>query len=122
MVILERDSSNLTYRQNAFNLLARPYVNAATGQQRAVIIAGNDPALGELNGSINVYSRIEFFNEDVNVAVRLRRGEFAHLNLLAGARFLQMRERLDITATSTVRPAEAVLLGQADHIDRKSVV
>jgi hypothetical protein len=115
VTILERDSSNITYPYGSYPLLARPYVDAATSQPRAEIIAGHDPARGDLTGSINVYSRIEFFTEDVNAAVRLVRSPDAHINLLAGARFIQMRERLDVTATSRVLPAQAVLYGEADH-------
>src|SRR5712691_5540460 len=50
--------------------------------------AGDDPARDDLTGSINVYSRIEFFTEDANAALRLWQFPDRHLNLLVGARFV----------------------------------
>lgn|GEM_PF-3359801 len=113
--ILERDSSNLTYRHHQYTPLARPYVDAATGENRSEVIAGFVPGLGNLAGSINVYSRVEVFGQDANILYRWRTGENYHWNAIVGARFLQMRERLDITATSFVQPAETTVYGQADH-------
>jgi len=114
--ILERDSSNLTYRHHTYSPLVRPYIDAATGEQRTEIIAGFNPGVGDLAGSINVYSRVEVFGQDTNILIRLAENEQIRVHALFGARFLQMRERLDITATSRIKPAEAVIFGQADHI------
>jgi len=112
--ILERDSSNLTFPHTA-TLLARPYVDANDGQQKSYIIAGFNPDFGNLLGSVNVYSRIELFGEDVNLMVRWRSGPNYQISFLFGAHFLQMRERLDITASAWILPDRSTLIGQADH-------
>lgn len=114
--ILERDSSNLTYRHHQYTPLARPYFDAVTGAPRSEVIAGFMPGVGTLAGSINIYSRVEVFGQDTNILYRWREGDNYRVNALVGARFLQMRERLDITATSFVQPEEATIFGQADHI------
>src|SRR5262249_6748429 len=38
-----------------------------------------------------------------------------YLDLLAGAHFLQMRDRLDLTATGRLLPDQAILYGETDH-------
>lgn len=113
---LERDSSNITYRPNTIDPLARPYLDANDGQWKSYIIAGNSAMFGPVSGSINVYSRMEMFEQDVNGMVRLVEGDGYRVNLLAGAHFIQFRERLDLTSVSRVLPAEAILFGVADHI------
>jgi hypothetical protein len=114
---LERDSSNFTVKWNAIPLLARPYVDATDGSEKAFIIAGPSPGVGDLTGAFNAYSRIELFGQDANVLYGLGRGECWKLDALAGFRFLQMRERLDLTGVSKVLPEESTLLSQTDHFD-----
>jgi hypothetical protein len=115
MTLLERDSSNITFDPHTITPLARPYLDANDGQWHSFIVAGASPQFGELSGSVNVYSRVEFFDEDVNVMMRIAEGDQFRLCLLAGARFLQMRERLDITGTSRILPDESTLIGVTDH-------
>jgi hypothetical protein len=112
--VLERDSSNITFPHTT-SLLARPYIDANTGQQSSYIIAGFNPDFGNLLGSINVYSRIEFLGEDVSIMYRWASGPSYQICFLLGAQFLQMRERLDITASAFVLPAQSTLIGMADH-------
>jgi hypothetical protein len=112
---LERDSSNVTVPWGADPVLARPYVDAADGRPKAFVVAGPSPGVGDLAGSFNAYSRIELFGQDASVLFGLARGEAWSVDALAGARFLQMRERLDLTGVSRVLPDEAVLLGATDH-------
>jgi hypothetical protein len=112
---LERDSSNFTVRWNAVPVLARPYVDATDGSQKAFVVAGPSPGVGDLTGSFNAYSRIELFGQDANFLYGLARGESWTLDALAGARFLQMRERLDLTGVSKVLPDESVLQSATDH-------
>ncbi|HEV3144357.1 MAG TPA: BBP7 family outer membrane beta-barrel protein [Gemmataceae bacterium] len=112
--LLERDSSNITFPHTT-SLIARPYIDANTGQQSSYIIAGFNPDFGNLRGSINVYSRIELFGEDVSIMYRWATGPSYQICFLLGAQFLQMRERLDITASAFVLPAESTLIGMADH-------
>jgi hypothetical protein len=114
---LERDSSNLTVPWAGTTLLARPYVDATGGGEKAYIIAGPSPGVGDLTGGFNAYTRIEFFGQDVNVLYGLAAGSNWTLDGLAGFRFLQMRERLDLTGVSKVLPDESILLSATDHFD-----
>ncbi len=112
---LERDSSNITYPAHGIDPLARPYLDANDGQWKSFVVAGNSELFGPVSGSINVYSRMELFHQDVNALIRLRDGDDYRLTLLAGAHFIQLRERLDITSTSRILPDESVLFGVSDH-------
>jgi hypothetical protein len=114
---LERDSSNYTVNWGTVPLLALPYVDAATGSQKAYIIAGPSPGVGDLTGGFNAYSRIELFGQDASFLYGLARGETWKIDALAGLRFLQMRERLDLTSVSKVLPDESILLSATDHFD-----
>ena len=113
---LERDSSNFTVPWGTIPLLARPYVNAADGSPGSFVIAGPSP-VGNLTGGFNAYSRIEFFGEEANALCNLARGSCWSLDALGGLRFLQMRERLDLTGVSKILPDETTLLSQTDHFD-----
>jgi hypothetical protein len=114
---LERDSSNYTVKWGAIPLLARPYIDATDGSEKAFIIAGPSPGVGDLTGAFNAYSRIELFGEDASMLFGLVRNECWKLDALAGFRFLQMRERLDLTGVSKVLPEESTLISQTDHFD-----
>jgi hypothetical protein len=114
---LERDSSNYTVKWNTIPLLARPYVDATDGSQKAYILAGPSPGIGDLTGAFNAYSRIEFFGQDANLLYGISRGDTWKIDLLGGFRFLQMRERLDLTGVSRVLPDETTLLSATDHFD-----
>jgi hypothetical protein len=113
---LERDSSVLNLKDPPDGLLlARPYVDAATGRQQSDVIAGPLPDGREVAGRFYVYQRVELFGEQANWVHNLDRGPAWSFDLLAGAHFLQMRDRFDVTAVSLVLPAEAELLGEEDH-------
>jgi hypothetical protein len=113
---LERDSSNFTVPWGSIPELARPYVNAADGSQKSIVLAGPVPG-GELTGAFNAYSRIELFGQDASLLYGLTRGETWKIDGLAGFRFLQMRERLDLTGVSKVLPDEVILSSATDHFD-----
>jgi hypothetical protein len=113
---LERDSSNFTIKEAPPGmLLARPFIDATTGGQRSEILAGPAPGVGDLTGGFNAYSRIEVFGEEADVTAALLRGDDWRLDFLAGARFLQMRDRVDVTAASYLLPARTTLLADSDH-------
>ncbi len=113
---LERGSSNFTLRHGAVTPLARPYVDALTGTQQAVLVGGDIPGFGPGLGGFNAYTRNELFGQDVNSMAALVQTPDCHINWLLGARFLQLRERLDITATTKIGPDLDGVLGQTDHI------
>jgi Putative beta barrel porin-7 (BBP7) len=114
---LERDSSNFTVKWSSIPFLARPYVDAANGRESAHIIAGPSPGIGDLTGAFNAYSRIELFGQDANLLYGLTQGANWRLDALGGFRFLQMRERLDLTGVSRILPDETILLSATDHFD-----
>jgi hypothetical protein len=113
---LERDSTYFKAVSDGSTLLARPYTDAATGLPASQIIAGPTP-LGWRDGAFVGYSRIELFGEEANAVIPLGQGGMLSCDLLAGSRFLQMRDRLDLTATSHLLPARTTLFGLYDYLD-----
>lgn len=112
---LERDSTYFKAVSAGDVLLARPYFDAVTGQGRSEIVAGPLPGGGRRNGGFNGYSRIELFGEQANLVIPAVTGEAFRLDVLAGAHFLQMRDRVDFTATGRLLPDQATLFGLTDH-------
>jgi hypothetical protein len=112
---LERDSTYFTLKQRSDRLLALSYFDAAANREASLIVAGPDPERGLLWGGFVGYSRIELFGEEVNAVVPLAREEGWALDLLAGARFLQMRDRYHHTASNWVLPEKQVLWGLHDR-------
>jgi hypothetical protein len=113
---LERDSTYLTIKYQSDRLLAFSYVDAATGRQASEVFAGPDPRRGDLQGGFVGYSRIEWFGEEANATFSLAEEEDWKLDLLAGGRFLQMRDRYHQTATSLVLPEQSHLYGVIDNV------
>lgn len=113
-VFLERDSTYFKVVSDGSTLLARPYINAQDGSSVSEIIAG-PTAAGLRNGGFNGYSRIEFFSQEANLVRNLLDGPLGRLDLLAGTRFLQMRDRLDLTAVGRLLPDQTTLYGLTDH-------
>ncbi len=110
---LERDSTHFRLDSNGSTLLARPYFNA-DGSPASAIVAGQTPE-GLRSGSFVGYSRIELFGEEANLIGLLLRGGDFRLDLLGGARFLQMRDRTDLTGVSVSLPVASTLYSQEDH-------
>jgi hypothetical protein len=97
---LERDSTYFKTVSNGDTLLALPFTNALTNQPDSLLVAGEDRRRGPLSGGFVGYSRIEWFGEEVNAVLPLSGPEGWRLDLLAGARFLQMRDRFNQTSVS----------------------
>jgi hypothetical protein len=114
--VLERDSTYFKATSDGSVLLAEPYTNPLTGQQESRLVAGDDPRRGLLSGGYVGYSRIEWFGEEVNGVVPLAEGPVWRADLLAGVRFLQMRDRFNDTNTSTSQPGLAPQWGEDDNI------
>jgi hypothetical protein len=110
---LERDSTHYRIDSDGSLLLARPYFNP-DGSSASSVVAGQAPT-GLRNGSFVGYSRIELFGEEANLTTELWSTEGFRLDLLGGARFLQMRDRSDFTATGHSLPDQATLFGSEDH-------
>jgi hypothetical protein len=110
---LERDSTYFKATSDGSMLLAIPYETAA-GSAASAIIAGQAPA-GPRNGALVGYSRIELFGQEANLVAPLLAGEVLRLEALGGARFFQMRDRTDLTATGFALPQQTTLFGLEDH-------
>jgi hypothetical protein len=120
--ILERDSTHFRLDSDGSQLLASPYFNPLNGQQASQIIAGKSPLRGLLSGSFVGYSRIEWFGEELNGVIPLRNGcDGWRLDLLAGARFLQMRDRFEQTGVSYTAPGNQVLFSDMDNIRTSTI-
>jgi hypothetical protein len=113
--LLERDSTYFKAVSDGSVLLARPYFNALNGGPASDILAGPSAA-GALSGGIVGYSRIELFGEEVNAVALLMQGSAGRVELLAGAHFLQMRDRVDLTSAGNLLANPSTLVGMADHL------
>jgi len=111
---LERDSTYFTIKP-VDSLLALSFLDANTNQETSEVVAGFDPQRGPLRGGFVGYSRIELFGEEANGVLRLDEGEDWKVDLLVGARFLQMRDRYHHTATSRSLPDLATIWGVVDN-------
>lgn len=111
---LERDSTHLTVAPGAVPVLALPFVGPQ-GNNNSSVVSGLNPVFGDLSGGTTVYSRMELFGQQANGVLNLGRSSWAEWDLLAGTRFLQLRERLDLTSTSRMLPMATMLLGLEDH-------
>lgn len=112
--VLERDSTHFKAVSTGDQLLARPYQNLLTGLPDSDIVSGPGPA-GQLSGGFVGYSRVELFGEQADLRTVLLRSDSAELDLLGGGRFLQMRDRLDLTAVSYLLPSQSTLFSLADY-------
>jgi hypothetical protein len=110
---LERDSTHFKAVSDGGTLLARVFENP-DGSPASAIIAGQAPT-GLRNGGFVGYSRVELFGEEVNLVAALLTGNGFRLEALGGARFLQMRDRTDLTATGRTLPQTTTLFGLEDH-------
>jgi hypothetical protein len=111
---LERDSTHFKATSDGGMVLAIPFINALDGRETSDIIAGTGP-LGPRTGQFVGYSRVELFGQEINAVVSLHCDPSTRLDLLLGARFLQMRDRVDLTATGRLLPAQTTLFGLTDH-------
>ena len=110
---LERDSTHFKKTSDGSTLLARVYEDP-DGSPASSIIAGQAPT-GPRNGGFVGYSRVELFGEEANLVAPLATGDAFRIEALGGARFLQMRDRTDLTATGRSLPQTTTLYGLEDH-------
>jgi hypothetical protein len=112
---LERDSTYFKAISDGSQVLARPFINVLDGSPASEVIAGPSQ-FGPRDGQFVGYSRVELFGEEANFKTPLCTSEFGRVELLIGARFLQMRDRVDLTATGHPLASLSTLLGLTDHI------
>jgi hypothetical protein len=114
--LLERDSTHFKATSDGTVLLALPFTGATNGQPGSQLVAGQDPQRGLLTGGFVGYSRIEWFGEELNGVMPLSPWGCWRLDLLAGARFLQMRDRFNYTAVSYTVAAPVTLYSEMDNL------
>jgi len=112
---LERDSTYKTIKWRTDPLMALSYKDASTGRESSIVISGEDATRGLLSGGFVGYSRVELFGQEINGVVPLRSHGHWKVDALAGARFLQLRDRYHHTATNWETPANQVLTGIIDN-------
>jgi hypothetical protein len=112
---LERDSTHFTAQSSLAPTLAIPFFGVRAQQELAYVVNGFNPQSCNVGGGTTIYSRMELFGQEANMLLNLCRSPCFEWNLLAGGRFLQLRERLDLTSSSRVQPDQAPLLGLEDH-------
>jgi hypothetical protein len=110
---LERDSTYFKAVSDGSTLLARPYFNP-DGSPASFIIAGQTPT-GPRSGGFVGYSRIELFGQEVNLVAPLSADDTVRLEALGGARFLQLRDRTDLTASGRALSGKELVFGLEDH-------
>jgi hypothetical protein len=112
---LERDSTYFKATSDGSTLLARPFFTP-DGSSASVVIAG-PTALGPAAGGFVGYSRVELFGEEANAVLRLATGPMCQWDVLVGSRFLQMRDRLFLTATGHPLADPSILFGLGDQFE-----
>ncbi len=113
--IMERDSTHYTARPGNAPTLAIPFFSVGDQREGSYVVSGFNPQFGNLTGGTTIYSRMELFGQEANVLWNIARASNFEWNVLAGGRFLQLRERLDLTSSSRVLPEKSTLLGLEDH-------
>ncbi len=100
-----RDTGTLSQGGNV--LLARPFFNTATGTQDAEVTAlpGAVPGLPPLaTGNISIRQHLDLQGAEANAVCTLCCGCNGSVGLLAGGRWVELRERLDIAESVNVTP------------------
>jgi hypothetical protein len=80
--------------------LARPFVNAVTGDENALVLS----APGAQAGAASVSALSRLWGAEANARLELCRGHLLHLDLLAGFRYLEVDDSLAVTSSTTIAP------------------
>ncbi len=84
-------------------VLARPFINAITPDQPAALLVAFP---GEFSGSAHVDAHLEFYGAEANVLRNLLYCDRAKFNFLAGIRYLDLDERLEVSSTTFTPTAD----------------
>ncbi|MFL5245529.1 MAG: BBP7 family outer membrane beta-barrel protein [Gemmataceae bacterium] len=90
-------------------ILGRPFLNVATGMQDVGIIA----LPGLTSGTVEVLSTSRLQGAEFNVAAKLPLGCAFHLTGLAGFRYLQLDENINVADNEMVSPNTVLIGGDA---------
>jgi hypothetical protein len=105
---LGQSSNQYTATSNGSPILARPFFDVDTGAENALLIAYPNV----YNGSFSCSSTSDFQAAELLVRRALARAPGYRIELLAGYRFQQLTEKLDITDTATTGAITAQTLDQ----------
>lgn len=111
---VERDSSILHIKRVTSPLFLL-YTDANTGEQAVEQFSGLFPSGVTRQGSVQVYGRKEIYAEDVRGLVEISRNETWKWTAIAGAKFIQFRNQLNIVTTGMDLPDLNVLYGVEDN-------
>jgi len=111
---LERDSSILHIKRVSYPLF-RLYTDANTGEQAAEQFSGLMPDGVVRQGSVQVYGRKEIYGQDIRGLFQLHQDETWRWYAVAGAKFLQFRNQLNVVDTGYDEPDLNVLYGVEDN-------
>src|SRR5262249_22198705 len=92
LFFLGRRSADFVAGSNCSPILARPFFDAFTGSQSAHLVTAPDIAAGK----IGVGLRTRLWGSEANLCSQLATGDSFRLKALAGFRYLELSERLDI--------------------------
>lgn len=88
-------------------VLARPFANAVTGAESAVVLA----APGAQTGAAAVRVMDRLWGGEANLRLEIYRCSWGHLDVLGGFRYLQLEDALDSNDRTTFGPGVAGLAG-----------
>ena len=115
-VFLERDSTYRTITsEDGSLLLARPFIDARTGLPSSEVFAGPTAPGGPRSGAFNCYSPRRVVHRGGQRPVQPGAQPVLLARRNRGARFLQLRDRLDLTAASASLPDGTEVFGLEDH-------
>jgi hypothetical protein len=113
---LSPKGSNFAASSDGSVVLARPFIDttqlaSVTQGETALLIASGGPA-GQA-GSITVTTRNELWGAEGNLRVNAGGNRFYHADVLAGFRYLEVKDEDNISSTSTAGPNSLIpILGQ----------
>ena len=100
LFLLESSQASFNTFSPGTSVLARPYVNAATGLPAA------DPLAGPGAGAISITSPLSFIGAEANYRGNLRCNDHYRIDAIAGYRFVRLGESLTITDNRLLPAAE----------------
>jgi hypothetical protein len=114
LFFIERDSSILHIKRVTTPLFLL-YTDANSGEQAVEQFSGLFPNGITRQGSVQVYGRKEIYGQDIRGLFEISRDETWKWTAIAGAKFIQFRNQLNIVTTGSDLPDLNVLFGVEDN-------
>jgi hypothetical protein len=103
--VLERNNNGFGASSNGDPVLARPFVDALTGQQRVEQVANlpiMSPAggvvVGAVRGAVTISNPSDMLGGELNAALVVSDDEMVQVHFLGGVRYLYLQEKVDVRA------------------------